>query len=98
MEGKKKAAPGGSGLHNSELYSTDLYDKDSEYFPKRQVRLLFLAGHKLTAREINRVVGFNDARKVISVLRREGMRIKDVVLRNRCKLYWLEPDNEPKLF
>ncbi len=73
--------------------------KGNEYYPKRQVRLLFLSGNKYTAKEINAVVGFNDARKVISDLRhKEGMRIKDVRLDNHCKLYWLEPDDQPTLF
>ena len=95
MERKKKAARMRSGQHLNLLP----YDKGNEYFPKRQVRLLFLAGNKLTAREINQIVGFNDARKVISDLRhKDGMRIKDIRLNDGCKLYWLEPDGQPTLF
>ncbi|SDX65774.1 hypothetical protein SAMN05444283_1611, partial [Bacteroides stercoris] len=43
-----------------------------------------------TARRINELVGFNDARKAISELRhKEGMNIQDIRLSNGCKLYWL---------
>ena len=94
MEDKRKAAPiayDKNGIQGQY--------KDNEYYPKRQVRLLFLSGRKLTAREINREIGFNDARKVISDLRhKEGWRIRDVRLNNGCKLYWLDKDNQPTLF
>jgi hypothetical protein len=56
------------------------------------VKSLFISGRKLTAKEINKIVGTNDARKVISTLRSEGMNIQDVRLENRCKLYWYEAD------
>lgn len=63
----------------------------------QQVRKLFLDGGKYTAREINEIVGFNDARKIISVLRNnEHWDIKDIRLDNGCKLYWLEK-NEKQL-
>ena len=53
------------------------------------VRKLFLSGEKLTAKEINKRIGFNDARKIISTLRAKGMNIQDIRLPNNCKLYWL---------
>ena len=63
----------------------------------QQVRKLFLSGGKYTAREINEIVGFNDARKIIRVLRNnEHWDIKDIRLDNGCKLYWLEK-NEKQL-
>lgn len=63
----------------------------------QQVRKLFLSGGKYTAREINEIIGFNDARKIISVLRNnEHWDIKDIRLDNGCKLYWLEK-NEKQL-
>ena len=63
----------------------------------QQVRKLFLDEGKYTAREINEIVGFNDARKIISVLRNnEHWDIKDIRLDNGCKLYWLEK-NEKQL-
>lgn len=58
-----------------------------------KIRSLFNSGYKYTAKELNALIGFNDARKVISVLRQEGMNIKDIRLENQCKLYWLEADN-----
>lgn len=51
-------------------------------------------GMRYTARQINEFVGFNDARKIISILRKEGMNIVDITLKNGCKLYWLESDNQ----
>ncbi|MFA6767882.1 MAG: hypothetical protein WCR86_05645 [Parabacteroides sp.] len=57
------------------------------------IKGLFLAGRKLTAKEINDITGKNDARKVISDLRRQGWQITDMLLPNRCKLYWLIADN-----
>lgn len=53
------------------------------------VRSLFLSGRKLTAREINMITGGNDARKVISELRRSGWNITDLILSSGCKLYWI---------
>ncbi|WP_455641443.1 hypothetical protein [Parabacteroides sp.] len=57
------------------------------------VRSLFRSGRKLTAKDINLATGGNDAREVISDLRREGLNIQDIRQANRCKLYWLMPDN-----
>lgn len=57
------------------------------------VKALFRSGRKLTAKEINLVTGGNDARKVISDLRREGLNIQDIRQSNRCKLYWLAQEN-----
>ena len=94
MKGNRNAAPIANDKNG-----TQTRFKGNEYYLKRQVRLLFLSGRKLTAREINREVGFNDARKVISDLRhKENMNIKDVRQDDNCKLYWLELDNQPTLF
>lgn len=60
---------------------------------KATVKALFLQGQKLTAKEINSITGSNDARKVISVLRSQGMNITDLVLPGGCKMYWLVPDD-----
>lgn len=58
------------------------------------VRRLFLGGGRFTAKDINQLVGFNDARKVISTLRnKEGWDIRDTRLEDGCKLYWLEKDD-----
>ena len=93
MRGNRNAAPVANDKNG-----TQIKFKDSEYYPKKQTRLLFLSGGKYRAKEINDRVGFNDARKVISTLRREGMRIKDIRLDDGRKLYWLEQDNQPTLF
>lgn len=58
------------------------------------IRGLFLSGRKFTAKEINEITGSNDARKVISTLRRDRWRIVDVLQPDRCKLYWLEQDDK----
>jgi len=56
----------------------------------KTVRKLFLSGSKFTAKQLNALVGFNDARKSISVLRhKEGWKIVDCRLPGGCKLYWL---------
>ena len=76
--------------------------KDSELFSNNpriiaKIRALLIAGQKYTAKQLNAVCGFNDSRKVISVLRAKGMKIQDVRLENRCKLYWYVPDNDSQL-
>jgi hypothetical protein len=93
MEAKRKAAPSGNG--NPMCQS---HDKCSEYSPLRQIRMLFRNGGAYTAKEINQIVGTNDARKFISIARADGMQIKDVRLDSGCKRYWLEPDDTPTLF
>jgi len=70
------------------------WDKDKKSSRiKATVKALFLQGHKLTAKEINTITGSNDARKVISSLRQQGMNITDLVQADHCKLYWLVPDD-----
>lgn len=70
----------------------------SDYL-KIKVRAVFLTGRKLTAKELNQEVGFNDARKVISTLRKEGWSISDIRLEDGCKLYWLDsPSKQLSLF
>ena len=76
--------------------------KDNELFPNNalliaKIKALLIAGQKYTAKQLNAVCGFNDSRKVISVLRAKGMKIQDVRLENRCKLYWYVPDNDSQL-
>ena len=64
-----------------------------------KIRGLFNSGNKYTAKQINALIGFNDSRKVISVLRQEGMDIRDIRTQNRTKIYWYEPDiNQLSLF
>ena len=80
----KKERPGGN-----QGQSVD-HDKCTENRVKWQIRKLFREGGKYTG---------NDARKVISDIRnKDNWNIKDVWLDTGCKLYWLEPDNQPTLF
>jgi len=64
-----------------------------------KIRGLFLNGGKYTAKQLNSLAGTNDARKAVSVLRADGMIIRDMRLENNCKLYWLQVDeNQLNLF
>ena len=64
-----------------------------------RIRTLFLTGGKYTAKQLNAMVGFNDSRKAISVLRSSGMNIRDIRQDNRCKLYWYQSEeNQLTLF
>ena len=64
-----------------------------------KIRALFLTGGKYTAKQLNAVCGFNDSRKAISVLRSTGMKIQDVRMEGRCKMYWYQSDeNQLTLF
>lgn len=58
------------------------------------IKALFRSGKKLTARKINQSTCSNDARKVISDLRKRGWNIKDQRQPDGCKLYWLAEDNK----
>ena len=85
----------------AEAALNEIYHKDS--FSCRniqQVRRLFLSGKKYTAKQLNSIVGFNDARKVISVLRnKEHWNIQDFRLADGSKVYWLAQDeNQLSLF
>lgn len=55
------------------------------------VKGIFLSGRKVTAKELNLITGTNDARKQISILRREGWNISDIRNQDGSKTYWLDP-------
>ena len=64
--------------------------KDIANFRIKQTILdLFSSGKQLTALEINQQSGSNDARKYVSILRRQGEFINDYRLPNRRKVYYL---------
>jgi len=87
MNEKKKAASTTANLLNNRSKDTG----SSRII--QQVRAIFLSGRKVTAKEINAETDSNDARRVISTLRKdEGWNIQDVSLDDGRKLYWLEPD------
>jgi hypothetical protein len=55
---------------------------------------IFKTGQGVTAYGLNRAVGFNDARKTISLLRGKGYPIKDRRLTDHRKVYFLPHDWE----
>jgi len=64
-----------------------------------KMRGLFLNGGKYTAKQLNSLAGTNDARKAVSVLRANGMIIRDVRLVDNSKLYWyVSNENQLSLF
>lgn len=67
-------------------------DKDTNYSTTYRVLQIFLSGQKCTAHGLNIAVGFNDARKAISLLRAKGYPIIDKRLIDMRKVYYL-PDN-----
>jgi hypothetical protein len=67
-------------------------DKGSNLPKIYQVLEIFKAGHKVTAIGFNRAFGFNDARKAISVLRKQGYPITDIRQSDRRKVYYLPQD------
>lgn len=71
-----------------------------EKYTKRQIVLnLFRTGRRFFAAELNKEAGFNDARKVISILRRKGFVISDLRLEDGRKMYWLSScDTQLSLF
>lgn len=61
----------------------------------QKIRRLFLTGHSFTARELNVLIGLDDVRKVISVLRSMGgCPIVNCRLSDRRKIYRLEKGGE----
>lgn len=50
---------------------------------------LFKTMEKFTAVELNRAIGFNDGRKAVSLLRKDGYPIVDKRISNRRKIYFL---------
>ena len=68
------------------------HDKDSCFSTTYKVLQIFLSGQKCTAHGLNIAVGFNDARKAISLLRAKCYPIIDKRLIDRRKVYYL-PDN-----
>ena len=64
---------------------------------RNKVLSVFLAGEKVTAKDLNDRFLFNDARKVISTLRRTHT-IFDQRLLDGRKMYFLVPDSQLSLF
>ena len=80
---ENEKAPGGA---------TKTRSKNSKFSTLQKVLETFISGENATAYDLNRVIGFNDARKAISLLRKAQYPIYDYRLRNRCKCYFLPLD------
>lgn len=71
--------------------------KDSNLLRIRKIKDLFLSGRHLTAIQINMMFKFNDARKVISDIRKNGWHIIDRRLPDGRKEYYLKSDGSRQL-
>ena len=91
MTKKEKAAEAANHRHFG--------NKDNKnIFIRAAIKALFRTGKKFTARKINQLTRSNDARKVISILRRGGWDIQDVRQQDGSKLYWLAEDDRQGVF
>ncbi|MEE0882254.1 MAG: hypothetical protein U0L65_02400 [Bacteroidales bacterium] len=59
---------------------------------------LLRSGYKYTALETNNMFRFNDSRKIISDLRKEGHKILDYRLKDGRKVYYMQEDRQLSLF
>ena len=65
---------------------------------KYKVLSLLKSGLKCTAKGLNSMFDFNDARKVISLLRADGYEIQDYRNNDGTKTYFLKFDGQLNLF
>ena len=73
--------------------------KGSKTFVRKQTMLnLLRRGQRITATEANGMFHFNDTRKMISDLRKDGYRIKDFRLADGRKVYYMQEDRQLSLF
>jgi hypothetical protein len=72
----------------------EMQGKVSSFSATCQVLEILKTGQKVTAYGLNQAVGFNDARKAISLLREQGYPIRDRWLPDRRKVYSLPHDWE----
>ncbi len=78
---------------------SQIQDKGSKTFVRKQTMLnLLRRGHRYTALETNGMFHFNDARKMISDLRKDGYPIKDFRLADGRKVYYMQQDRQLSLF
>jgi hypothetical protein len=85
MEAKEKAA---------QAAIPETQYKDNHFSITYHVLEIFKTGQRVTALGLNRAVGFNDARKAISLLREQGYPIRDFRHDDRRKVYFLPHDWE----
>lgn len=77
------------GTAQKELRPQNL-NKGSELFASLQeIRKLFLTGRHFCLAQLNARIGSNNARECISLLRRQGMDIKEKRFTLHEKVYWL---------
>jgi hypothetical protein len=74
-----------------------IHSKDSVNSLKSKILGAFYAGQWVQAKTLNSMFFFNDARKIISILRRNGYHIIDRRRTDRCKEYKLIPDSQLSL-
>lgn len=76
-----------------------MQDKGSKTFVRKQTMLnLLRRGHRYTAVDTNSLFHFNDARKIISDLRKDGYKILDYRLADGRKVYYMQQDRQLSLF
>lgn len=74
-------------------------DKGTKTFVRKQTMLTLLrSGYKYTALETNNMFRFNDSRKIISDLRKDGHKILDYRLKDGRKVYYMQEDRQLSLF
>lgn len=77
------------GTAQKELRPQNL-NKGSELFASSQkIRKLFLTGRHFCLVQLNAWTGCNNARECISLLRKQGMDIKEMRFTSHEKVYWL---------
>lgn len=82
-----------------EAFASPVQGKGTKTFVRKQTMLnLLRRGQRITATEANGMFRFNDTRKMISDLRKDGYRIKDYRLADGRKVYYMQQDRQLSLF
>lgn len=87
----------GKNSKGASLRPTNTESKDSNSIRIDKIKDLFLSGRHLTAIQINLMFKFNDARKTISDIRKNGWNIIDRRLSDGRKEYYLKTDGSRQL-
>lgn len=82
-----------------EAFASPMQGKGTKTFVRKQTMLnLLRRGQRITATEANGIFRFNDTRKMISDLRKDGHPIKDYRLADGRKVYYMQQDRQLSLF
>ena len=82
-----------------EAFASPMQGKGTQTFVRKQTMLnLLRRGQRITATEANGIFHFNDARKMISDLRKDGYDIKDYRLNDGRKVYYMQQDRQLSLW